>query len=94
MKVRFLQIPILITAGLLSIPLIAMQFTSEVNWSLFDFSIGGVLIFSVAMGIQWIGYKIKNRNHRVLVIIASLIVFLLVWAELAVGIFGSPIAGS
>ena len=80
--------------ALLSIPLIAMQFTTQVNWSPLDFLIMGLLLLSVGLVIELVLRKVRKKEHRILLIITSLFVFLLVWAELAVGIFGSPFAGS
>ncbi len=79
---------------LLSIPFFAMQFTNEVNWSLFDFLIGGILLFSLAFGIDFTLKKVKTTRNRILIAVAIFIVFALIWTELAVGIFGSPFAGS
>lgn len=52
---------------LLLIPLIAMQFTIEVNWDIPDFARIGVLLSGIGF---------------------------LIWAELAVGLFGTLSAGS
>lgn len=38
--------------------------------------------------------KVSKKNNRLALIAIILIVFLLIWAELAVGIFGTPFAGS
>lgn len=79
---------------LLSIPFFAMQFTDEVRWNWFDFLIGGILLFSTAFGIDFTLRKVKSTKNRILLVIGILLVLFLIWAELAVGIFGSPIAGS
>lgn len=79
---------------LLLIPLIAMQFTPEVNWSPADFLVMSALLFSTALIIELVLRKIKSKQHRIILCVAVLLTFLLVWAELAVGIFGSPFAGS
>lgn len=86
---------ILITVGLLlSIPLIAMQFTGVVQWSLFDFVLMGVLLFITGLGITLVLRKFPKTKQRILLIGAILGAFILIWAELAVGIFGSPFAGN
>ena len=72
---------LIVVAILLSIPLIAMQFTDEVSWTILDF---------VVMVIR----KVSKIKHRIAICITILVVFLLIWAELAVGIFGTPFAGS
>jgi len=79
---------------LLMIPLIAMQFTDEVNWTGSDFIVMGILLSGAGLLIEIIMRKIKTANKRILVIGAILIIFLLIWAELGVGIFGTPFAGS
>jgi uncharacterized membrane protein AbrB (regulator of aidB expression) len=88
-KVRVLY-PLL----LLVIPLIGMCITEEINWSPFDFIIMGVLILSVSIGINFTLNKTKNLKNRIIYIGILGLLFLLVWAELAVGIFGSPFAGN
>ncbi|MBL7684376.1 MAG: hypothetical protein JNK00_13550 [Flavipsychrobacter sp.] len=86
---------ILITASLILItPLVAMQFTDEVNWSGFDFLIIGVLLFGAGVICELVLRKVKALRHRFALCAAVLIVFFLIWAELAVGIFGTPFAGS
>ena len=89
------MIRILYTVGiLLLIPLIAMQFTNEVNWSFFDFIIMGVLLTMTGILIGTIFKKVKNYKYRMILIVKILLIFLFIWAELAVGIIGTPFAGS
>jgi len=54
----------------------------------------GILILSFSFGIKQVLKTIKNTKYRILIIGLILILFLLTWAELAVGIFDSPFAGS
>lgn len=79
---------------LLLIPLIAMQFTTEVNWTAFDFVVAGVLLLGTGLLAELIMRKVKNKNRKIVAIAMLLAVLFLVWAELAVGIFGTPFAGS
>lgn len=79
---------------LLSIPFFAMQFTKDVNWSLFDFLIAGVILFGTVFIINLILEKFKTTKSRLILISTTLVIVFLIWAELAVGIFGSPFAGS
>jgi hypothetical protein len=81
-------------AILLSIPLVAMQFTSEVDWSLTDFVIMGVLLLSTGLCCELVLRKVRTTGGRLAFCAVILFVFFLIWAELAVGIFGSPFAGS
>jgi hypothetical protein len=88
-------IGIVFTVGLLLlIPLIAMQFSNEVNWSPFDFAVMGTLLLGTGLLCELILRKVKNLKHRLIICAIILIVFFLIWAELAVGIFGTPFAGS
>ncbi len=84
------SIPLII----LSFPLIAMQLTNEVNWTISDFLVMGILLFSTVFTIDFVLKKVKTLKSRLIVIFAIVILLVLVWAELAVGIFGSPLAGS
>jgi len=79
---------------LLLIPLIAMQFTSEVDWKLPDFVIMGILLLGTGLLCEFVMRRVKWIENRVLNIGAILVVLFLIWAELAVGIFGTPFAGS
>ena len=94
MKNKTLKIIITVVASLLLIPFIAMQFTNEVNWSVFDFLVMGVLLTGVGVLFDVVLRKVPNKNNRIAIITIIIIAFLLVWAELAVGIFGTPLAGS
>ncbi|HRF75298.1 MAG TPA: hypothetical protein PLJ00_09570 [Chitinophagales bacterium] len=86
---------ILLTVGvLLLFPLVAMQFSNGVDWSLFDFIIAGMLLGGTGLLIELIMRKVKSKEKRLVLGALVLIVLALIWIELAVGIFGSPIAGS
>ena len=89
-----LLVILLSVTGLLTIPLIAMQFTSDVNWTLFDFMVAGVLLFSTGLTIELLFRTVRSRRYRLLLCGVVLAVLFLVWAELAVGIFGTRFAGS
>ena len=79
---------------LLLIPLVAMQFTTEVDWSTSDFVIMGVLLLGTGLLTELVLRKVKKTDHRIAIILVILAAFFLIWAELAVGIFGTPLAGS
>lgn len=72
---------------ILAIPFVAMQFTSEVNWTATDFFVAGLLLFATATAIDFILKKIKTDNKRFVYIAAVLLLVILIWVELAVGIF-------
>lgn len=74
---------------LLLCPLIAMQFTKEVNWTTIDFLAAAVLLFSAGFALEWVMQKISRKKIQILLAIAILCAFMLLWAELAVGVFHS-----
>ena len=84
----------IIIAALLLIPLIAMQFTKEVAWDVRDFAVMAVLLMGTGLMCELVLRKVKGTGRRIALCTGILIVLLLVWAELAVGIFGTPFAGS
>lgn len=79
---------------LLLFPLVGTLVSNEVNWSFFDFIIMGILILSMSFGIKQVVMTTKNTNYRILIIGMILLVFILIWVELAVGIFDTPFAGN
>lgn len=81
-------------ALLLLIPLVAMLFTREVNWTFFDFAVMGGLLLGVGLTCELVMRTIKNKDYQIGLLAVVLITFFLIWAELAVGIFGTPFAGS
>jgi len=88
-------IGIMLTAvAILLIPFIAMRFTSEVDWGLADFVIMGILLFGTGLTIELVLRNVKKTGQRIAIVLAILFALFLVWAELAVGIFGTPFAGS
>lgn len=92
MKVKNI-IRIVIGTGLvLLVPLAAMLFTDEVKWELPDFIVIGALLIGAGVVFELVTSKVdaKYRGAIAVVITAAVV---LIWAELAVGIFGSPIAG-
>lgn len=85
---------VIIVALLLLIPLLAMQFTSDVVWTLSDFVAAGVLLLSTGLTCEFIMRKVKDIKYRIVICGVTLVMFALIWIELAVGIFGTPFAGS
>ena len=79
---------------LLLVPLIGMYISKENKWSLFDFFTMGILLLTLSLGIKQVMKTTKNVKYRILIFGIILIIFFLVWAELAVGIFGTPFGGS
>ncbi|AIL47208.1 hypothetical protein [Elizabethkingia anophelis] len=83
-----------VAALLLIVPLIGMQFSKEIKWSLLDFIIAGFLLFTTAFSIDSIMRRVKTKAYQFITIALVLITLFLIWAELAVGIFGTPLAGN
>ena len=79
---------------ILSIPFVAMQFTTEVDLKSFDFILMGILLLGTGLLCELVLRKIRKLKHRVLLCGLLVLALFLVWAELAVGVFGSPFAGS
>lgn len=73
------------TVLILLIPLIAMQFTNEVNWNMADFFVMGFLLLCTGSLFVLLARR-SPRRRRVVIGITIAAVFLYVWAELAVGI--------
>lgn len=80
--------------SLLLIPMATMLISDEINWSIFDFLVMGVLLFSFGISINLVLKNIKNSKIRITFFTILILIFSLIWIELAVGIFESPFAGS
>ena len=76
----------LATALLLLIPLIAMQFSTAVNWSLLDFIVMGTLLFGSGSLFVLVARRVPSKYWLAIGIVFA-VGFLYLWAELAVGIF-------
>ncbi len=87
-----LTLILLAVPTLLLIPLVATLFSSEVNWTLFDYAVMGTLLLGVGLVIEMVLRKVKKKTQRLMLVGVILVTFLLIWAELAVGIIpNSPI---
>lgn len=84
---------VLATAAVLMVPLVAMLLSGDVVWSLFDFVAFGTLLLGVGLAFHVITSRV-DRAYRVAVGLALIALFLLIWVELAVGVLGTPLAGS
>lgn len=89
-KVTMYALPLV----LLCIPLLGNLFSKEVNWSVSDFLIAAALLFTTAFLANLVRNKIKKQSQKILICIFILLALALIWMELAVGVFGSPFAGS
>ncbi len=77
------------TALVLLIPLIAMQFTDEVNWRASDFLLMGAALLGIGTAYELIATNATSIRYRIALIIGLLGAFLLFWVNAAVGIIGS-----
>jgi hypothetical protein len=74
-------------ALLLLSPLVAMPFTSEVNWGVFDFVAAAALLGGVGLAIELASRHIGRATLRLAIIAAAVAGGLLIWADAAVGVF-------
>ncbi|KQR93744.1 hypothetical protein ASG01_07730 [Chryseobacterium sp. Leaf180] len=83
-----------VPAAILCIPLIGNLTSKEFDWSLSDFVIGAALLFGTAFIIDMILRKVKSKTSRIIFSCVIVFLLILIWVEMAVGLFGSPISGS
>ena len=76
-------------AGLLLLPLIAMQFTDEVAWDAADFAVFGALLIGAGVAYQIATRKTGSTAYKIAAGLAALAAFFLVWINGAVGIIGN-----
>ena len=86
MKSRTILIVVSAIGILLAIPAVAMQFSDEVHWTLWDFLVAAVFLSIFAALLLYIRNNVGSRKLRILLYLASIFVFLAIWAELAVGV--------
>ncbi|MDB2463458.1 hypothetical protein N9W69_01420 [Flavobacteriaceae bacterium] len=78
---------------LLVFPLMGTFLSSQVNWTWFDYLVMAGLLLGLGIGAHFILKRFHKSPKKWSYLFALILVFILIWAELAVGIFGSPIAG-
>ncbi|QZD88623.1 hypothetical protein K3148_06980 [Qipengyuania aurantiaca] len=76
-----------LAALVLLLPAIAMNLSAEVAWGPGDFALMAALLGMVGLGIELALRAALTFKLRALAIAAMVGMFLLVWAELAVGLF-------
>ncbi len=77
-----------LAAALLATPFVAMQFTREVQWTVSDFVVMGVLIGAIGLMIEFVMRQSRSRAYRAGALVAVLTIFLTIWVNLAVGMIG------
>ena len=73
---------------ILLLPLVAMQFTDEVNWDVADFAFAGALLIGTGITYELAVRKTGDTAYRAAVGVALAAAFILVWLSLGVGIIG------
>ena len=81
---------VLVAAFILMVPLVAMQVTDEVNWSVFDFAVAGGLLVGTGLLYELAARKARTPVYRAAVGVGVGAALLLTWVNLAVGIIGEP----
>lgn len=81
-------------ALILLVPLIAMQFLNEVDWTASDFGIASALLLFVGISCEMVIRKFSRKDYRVVMLVGILLLFMFIWVEMAVGLFGTPLAGN
>lgn len=77
------------TACILLIPLISMQFTSEVNWQIGDFIVAAIMLSGVGITYKLIARKRITVIYKCALGLALFAGIFLIWANLAVGLIGN-----
>lgn len=80
-------------AGVILLPLVAMQFTSEVKWTTGDFLFAILMIGSVGLAFELVVRASSNIAYRAGAATALAAAFLTVWVNGAVGMIGSEYNG-
>lgn len=75
-------------ALMLLAPLVAMQFSREVNWTASDFAVAGGMLATAGAALEVLLSKSRNNLYRTGAVVAVGSAFLIVWATLAVGFVG------
>jgi hypothetical protein len=80
---------VLVVATILMVPLVAMLFTDEVAWTLFDFVVAGALLLGTGLAYEFLTRKGGSIAYRAAAGLALAGALFLVWVNLAVGIIGT-----
>ena len=78
---------VLVTGLILLLPLVAMQITDEMAWTLADFAVAGVLLVGTGLTYSFVA-RAGNLAYRAGVGVALAAAFILVWTVGAVGVIG------
>ncbi len=75
--------------ALLLAPAVAMQFSTEVNWTLVDFLVFGTMLAIAGGSVEIAARASRDQAYLIATILSVGAGFLMVWANLAVGIIGN-----
>ena len=84
---------IVICISLLVFPLFFNIILDDFNWSIFDFAVMGFMLFFVGIALELVSSLVKGGKKKEILYGLIILLFLLLWVELGVGIFNSPISG-
>ena len=90
---NYQKIYLIIFGTLLSIILLFNFISDEFNWNVFDFIIFIIMMIFAVASFELVSRITKKDESQKILYALIIIVFLLIWAELGVGIFNSPFAG-
>ena len=79
---------------LLLVAYIAMRLMGDVKWSSFDFVAAGVMLLGAGLALEVALRLVRKTSYRIALCAAILFALFIIWAELAVGLIGTPLAGS
>lgn len=73
--------------SILLIPMIGSMISEEFHWGILDYMIAGFMLNILGIVLLIIHRYIDNKQLRFSVLAITIVAFLLMWVELAVGIF-------
>ena len=72
---------------ILIIPLVGTILSDQIDWGILDFLVMGIILLIVGIALSAVLQKVKSSRKRLVYNFVILLIFFLLWAELAVGIF-------
>ncbi len=89
---KFFRLPLLVTLVGLVVPIIASQVVAGFDWRRSDYVLAGLILFSASSAVKAF-FTVSSKAVRLFAAILVVLLALL-YIEMAVGLFGSPLAGS
>ncbi|WP_146151989.1 hypothetical protein [Ahniella affigens] len=77
------------SAVILLLPAVAMQFTTDVQWTAADFLVAGGMLLAVCLALEGLLRVSQDPWYRLAAALSVLTALLLTWANAAVGIIGA-----